>query len=102
MSLTFGLVLNNLHRWLSDPGFDIARTRPVTIRQGKSDVPEADAAVPKRLPELHSSLTPPPITQTLPPKIIHHQAVTKFQDVLRHVHTEVELKTLTEDIDALM
>jgi hypothetical protein len=58
--------------------------------------------IPQPLPSLHRPTSPPPETRTLPPKVIHHQAVTKFQDVLRHVHTEEELQQLTADIDRLM
>jgi hypothetical protein len=58
--------------------------------------------VPRLLPSLHRLSSPQPDMRTLPPKVIHHQAITKFQDVLRHVHTEEELQRLTLDIDRLM
>jgi hypothetical protein len=72
---------------------------------GNPDISSESATIiasPGWLPPLQRYSTPPPSTQTLPAKVIHHQAVTKFQDVLRHVHTEAELQNLTEDIDALM
>ncbi|KAJ7886442.1 hypothetical protein B0H14DRAFT_2563374 [Mycena olivaceomarginata] len=49
------------------------------------------------LRSFNARASPPPITQTLPPKVIHHQAMTKFKDVLRHVPTEADLSTLKDN-----
>jgi hypothetical protein len=58
--------------------------------------------VPNRLPPLLRQASPLPATRTLPAKVIHHQAMTKFHDVLRHVHTEAELLDLNADLEELM
>ena len=68
----------------------------------RQPAPDENAIVPKPFPPLHRVPSPQPITRTLLPKLIHHQAMTKFQDVLRHVHTEEELQRLNTDIEAMM
>jgi hypothetical protein len=86
-------------RWLTDPTLDVTTTPAVMIGYHK----QTDTTIiPQSLPSLHRRSSPQPETRTLPPKVIHHQAITKFQDVLRHVHTEEELQKLTADIDRLM
>jgi hypothetical protein len=89
-------------RWLSDPSLDIKRTQAVTIGHGRQEPELATGFIPSWLSPLQRMPSPPPTTQMLPAKVIHHQAITKFQDVLRHVHTEAELQSLTHDIDMLM
>jgi hypothetical protein len=98
----YGSWLIGLDRWLANPDLDIATTQAVTIgTKGKNQLTTTHT-IPARLTPFHRCPSPPPATRTLPPKVIHHQAVTRFQDVLRHVHTEAELKSLNDDIDALM
>jgi len=46
--------------------------------------------------------TPPCETQTLHPKLIHHQAMSKLKVALKHVHTQEELRFLESGIDAIM
>ena len=90
-----------MYRWLTDPSFNVTTTPAVMI--GHNTPTDMTATViPRPLPSLHRLSSPQPNTCTLPPKVIHHQAITKFQDVLRHVHTEEELQKLTVDINRLM
>ena len=87
-------------RWLTDPAFDITTTQAVTIRHNR---PADDAVIaPQPLPLLHRQSSPAPNTHTLPPEVIHHQAMTKLKDVLRYVHTEEELQDLSADLEALV
>ena len=88
-------------RWLTDPAFDITTTQAVTIGRNRP-ADEAAVIAPQPLPLLHRQSSPAPNTRTLPPKVIHHQAMTKFKDVLRYVHTEEELQDLSADIEALV
>jgi len=90
-----------MHRWLSELNFDITSTDAVTAGREVRDLVTVPP-VPGRLPPFHNLASPPPSTRTLPPKVIHHQAVTKFKDVLRHVHTAADLESLNVDIEALM
>jgi hypothetical protein len=99
-SICFHLGLVN-RRWLSDPTLDLTTTQAVTIGH-KSPTNLTTTVIPHPLPSLHRPTSPQPITRALPPKVIHHQAITKFQDVLHYVHTEEELQNLTADIDVLM
>jgi hypothetical protein len=46
--------------------------------------------------------TAPPGTRTLPPKLIHHQAIAKLKVALTHVHTEDDLRELESGIDDMM
>ena len=68
-----------------DPTFDITTTQAVTI--GCNRLAD-DAAV----------IAPQP----LPPKVIHHQAMTKLKDALHYVHMEEELQNLSADIEVLV
>jgi len=76
-------------------------TEAVTIGH-KRPTDVTTIVIPCLLPSLHRDTSPQPTTRALPPKVIYHQAMMKFQDILRHVHTEEELQNLTADIDALM
>ena len=67
----------------------------------KRPADEAIVPAPQPLPLFHRA-SPAPNTRTLPPKVIHHQAMTKFKDILRYVHTEEELNDLSADIEALV
>jgi hypothetical protein len=92
---------HELERWLTNPELDISQTATVKIghnKDGDAEIP----LVPNRLPPLLRQVSPLPTTRTLHPKVIHHQAITKFHDVLRHVHTEEELKDLNTDLEELM
>jgi hypothetical protein len=88
-------------RWLADPTFDITTTQAVSIGR-KTPAVEAIVVAVQPLPSLHRPTSPAPNTRTLPPKVIHHQAMTKFKDVLRYVQTEEELNELSADIEALV
>ena len=77
---------------------DISSIPAVTA--GRHALPEE--FVPSRLPPLHREFTPPPETRTLNPKVIHHHAMSKLKEALRHVHTEADLNALTADIDKIM
>jgi hypothetical protein len=90
-----------LHRWLANPELDISQTATVKIGHKKDNDTEIPV-VPIRLPPLLRQASPPPATRTLPPKVIHHQAMTKFHDVLRHVHTEADLQDLNTELEGLM
>ena len=46
--------------------------------------------------------TPPPVTRTLDPKIIHHQAMSKLKVALNHIHTAEDLQTLMSGLNAIM
>jgi hypothetical protein len=81
---------------------DVTTTPAVRIGHVRPTDPDITTIIPLPLPSLHRPSSPQPETRTLPPKVIHHQAITKFQDVLHHVHTEEELQKLTVDIDRLM
>jgi hypothetical protein len=54
------------------------------------------------LPGFFIAGTPPPVTRTLDPKIIHHQAMSKLKVALNHIHTAEDLKTLNSGLDAIM
>jgi dihydroorotase len=45
---------------------------------------------------------PLPPTRTLPPKVIHHQAMSKLKVVLSHVHTADDLDFVETGLDAMM
>jgi hypothetical protein len=46
--------------------------------------------------------TPLPTTQTLDPKVIHHQAMSTLKVALNHVHTTEDLQHLTSGLQAIM
>ena len=54
------------------------------------------------LPRLETAGTPPPVTQMLDPKVIHHQALSTLKVALNHVHTAEDLRNLTSDLNAIM
>jgi hypothetical protein len=80
---------------------DISQTATVKIGHNNGNDSEIPL-VPIRLPPMLRQASPPPATRTLPAKVIHHQAMTKFQDVLRHVHTEADLNDLNTELEDLM
>ena len=94
-------MFTHANRWLADPTFDITKTQAVSIGR-KASADEAVVVSPQPLPSLHRPTSPAPNTHTLPPKLIHHQAMTKFKDVLRYIRTEEELQDLSADIEALV
>jgi hypothetical protein len=98
----YSTVLNRFDRWLSNPNLDITATRAVGIGYTTTADDSTEALTPIHLPSFHRCPSPLPETRTLPPKLIHHQAITKFQDILQHVHTAANLQSLNEDIDAIM
>ena len=95
------LRFTHANRWLADPSFDITKTQAVSIGR-KTSADEAVVVSPQPLPSLHRPASPAPNTRTLPPKLIHHQAMTKFKDVLCYIRTEEELQDLSADIEALV
>lgn len=91
-------------RWLANPELDISQMATVKIGHNvnKDNDNSVIPLVPNHLPPLLRQASPPPVTRTLPAKVIHHQAMTKFHDVLRHVHTEADLQDLNADLQDLM
>lgn len=89
-------------RWLLDPHLDLSQIAGIT--QGKLAPPQLTLSKPLEsiFPVLRGHGTPPPITRTLNPKVIHHQAMSKLKIALNHVHTEEELQFLESGIDAIM
>jgi hypothetical protein len=90
-----------MHRWLSELNFDIMSTDVVTAGHEVRDLVTVPPVL-GQLPPCHNLASPLLSTRTLPPKVIHHQAVTKFKDVLLHIHTATDLESLNVDIEALM
>jgi hypothetical protein len=93
---------NRIHRWLANQNFDITTTKAVTIGHGGHDDLAMVPLIPEYLPPFHRHSSPLPATRTLPPKVIHHQAISKFQGVLQHVNTEADLQSLNADLEAMM
>ena len=54
------------------------------------------------VPVLETTGTPPPVTRTLDPKVIHHQALSTLKVALNHVHTAEDLQNLTSGLNAIM
>lgn len=90
-------------RWLIDQYLDLMTITSVVIGKHITSLPPA-VLVP--LTSLHGfrscSRTPPPTTRTLPPKVIHHQAIAKLKTALIHVHTEEDLQKLESGIEDIM
>jgi hypothetical protein len=85
-------------RWLTNPDFDITTTFAVTIYHSSPEIKLDTTTIPTQFPPLPKYPTPPPSTQTFPPKIIY-QAITKFQDILCHIHLAANLQSLSVDLE---
>lgn len=79
------------------------RPTPANGDAGPQDSESAAATTiaPTSMPRFHRQPSPPPTTRTLPPQVIHHQAIARFKNLLKHVHTEADLEDLNAELDEL-
>lgn len=92
-------------RWLINPQLDLTSIPPIVLGRGASSSPlPATALVPLTFLLFldNPSRTPPPVTRTLPPQVIHHQAFAKLKIALCHVHPEQDLLEVESGIQEIM
>ena len=102
--LTFGEILesDNAVRWFINPEVELGKIRGIVHCVPVDAPPTMLKPLGLLLPGFFIAGTPPPVTRTLDPKIIHHQAMSKLKVVLNHVHTAEDLKHLTSGLNAIM
>jgi len=93
---------HSLPWWLLDQDLDLQNIPAVVNCQLADALPKIIQPLTSLLPLSARATTPPPVTWTLDPKIIHHQVMTKLKLALNHVHMAQELQALTTSLDTIM